>query len=68
MFGRTVPVGAWVVQLDLEATTCTVDRLAGFILQFLPLDMIELLLTVQEITCAVLERTWHRYRYFVSGL
>ncbi|CCW06811.1 hypothetical protein EBGED10_35410 [Bacillus sp. GeD10] len=44
------------------------DRIAGFIFPLLPLDMIEILPTLQEIACAVWERTWHRYRYFVSGL
>ncbi|MEI4617736.1 hypothetical protein [Bacillus cereus] len=72
-----VTVGAWVliqgevcqvVQLDLEAATCIVDRIAGFIFQLILLDMIERMATLQEIERAVLERRGHRYRYIVPGL
>ncbi|WP_420975281.1 hypothetical protein [Bacillus thuringiensis] len=73
----TVIVGAWVViqgevcqvvQLDLEAATCIVDRIDGFIFQLIPLALIERLFTLEELERAVLERRGHRYRYFVSGL
>lgn len=71
-----VRVGVWVViqgvvcqvvQLDLEAATCLVDRIDGFIFQLIPLAMIERLSTLQEIERAKLERRGHRYRYFVPG-
>ncbi|MEI4617615.1 hypothetical protein [Bacillus cereus] len=70
----TVGLGDWVViqgevcqvvQLDLEAATCIVDRIDGFIFQLIPLAMIERLSTLQEIERAKLERIGHCYRYFV---
>ncbi|HDW3056280.1 TPA: hypothetical protein RMI67_003963 [Bacillus cereus] len=57
-----------VVQLDLEAASCIVDRIDGFIFQLLPLAMIERLSTLQEIERVNLERRGHRYSYFVPGL
>ncbi|WP_256428290.1 hypothetical protein [Bacillus cereus] len=73
----TVIVGVWVViqgevcpvvQLDLEAATCIVALIDGFIFQLIPLAMIERLSTLQELERMKLERRGHRYRYFVPGL